>query len=485
MKYSIVEIFRSIQGEGLDVGVECVFVRFAGCNRDCVWCFTESTEIATPNGVRKIKDIKIGDKVFSYDGKNIVEDEVTNTFKRKADREEMLRITHERPNGAKSILKTYVTENHRFYVKGEWVEAKDLRIGDEIYSFDYRQWKMVNDNPMSNPEVAKRMGDTVRGRPSYERTMEHRLKQREMKLGEKNPRYKGGHRPGYLKLWGKTRKEALERDKYTCQECGSTERLEVHHIIPYLESEDDSLENLVTLCKTCHLRVENELIFHNGVKVLGIERLSERQMARWGNKDTVDVYNFETKNHNYIANSMLVHNCDTDWKKGQALSLEEVIAEIEKYDCRYVVLTGGEPTIQKGLPELVTALTELEYDIAIETNGTVFVPDLSVHMIAISPKLSSSGRAFEEYTELKSLVESYPAFLKFVVSGEEDMEEAKEITEYLYNETGAVIEVVFQPVFGEIEVNELPKLFRKVYGEVGKTMLVRFLPQVHKLIGVR
>ena len=177
--------------------------------------------------------------------------------------------------------------------------------------------------------------------------------------------------------------------------------------------------------------------------------------------------------------------CDTDWKKGQALSLEEVIAEIEKYDCRYVVLTGGEPTIQKGLPELVTALTALEYDIAIETNGTVFVPDLSVHMIAISPKLSSSGRTFEEYTELKSLVESYPVFLKFVVSGEEDMGEAKEITEYLYNETGAVIEVVFQPVFGEIEVNELPELFRKVYGEVGKTMLVRFLPQVHKLIGVR
>lgn len=52
--------------------------------------------------------------------------------------------------------------------------------------------------------------------------------------------------------WDSKRKERLLYDNYTCQSCGSDKLLHVHHWIPYRFCYDNSLENLVTLCRNCH-----------------------------------------------------------------------------------------------------------------------------------------------------------------------------------------------------------------------------------------
>lgn len=125
--------------------------------------------------------------------------------------------------------------------------------------------RMLEHNPMKDPEVAKKVGEKLRGRKGYERTISHRLLQREKKLGDRNPMYKGNKKKNYrLILWTKARKQALERDGYKCVACGMTETehiqkfrksLEVDHIVPFLVGRDNSLSNLRTLCRTHHLEV--------------------------------------------------------------------------------------------------------------------------------------------------------------------------------------------------------------------------------------
>ena len=51
------------------------------------------------------------------------------------------------------------------------------------------------------------------------------------------------------------RQQILRRDSWRCQSCGTMSNLEVHHRQFRTHSGDDSEENLITLCATCHARV--------------------------------------------------------------------------------------------------------------------------------------------------------------------------------------------------------------------------------------
>ncbi len=79
--------------------------------------------------------------------------------------------------------------------------------------------------------------------------------------------------------------------------------------------------------------------------------------------------------------------CDTDVARRFSLSLDGLVAEIAQYRPKSVVLTGGEPTLAPGMPELVAALKERGYWIAVETNGTNEPDWLQfVDYVACSPK---------------------------------------------------------------------------------------------------
>ena len=71
-KLKINEIFHSIQGEGIDVGKPCVFVRFAGCNLKCAWCDTDfeevSDEMSAEELIRHIEELYVGEKYIVLTG---------------------------------------------------------------------------------------------------------------------------------------------------------------------------------------------------------------------------------------------------------------------------------------------------------------------------------------------------------------------------------------------------------------------------------
>jgi organic radical activating enzyme len=58
MNARILEIFRSIQGEGKYVGAPQVFVRFFECNMHCVWC---DTPASIGDGKREYKEMNLED----------------------------------------------------------------------------------------------------------------------------------------------------------------------------------------------------------------------------------------------------------------------------------------------------------------------------------------------------------------------------------------------------------------------------------------
>ena len=64
--------------------------------------------------------------------------------------------------------------------------------------------------------------------------------------------------------WDAIRLLIYKRDNYKCQDCGITMNeygrgLDIHHKIPFLESRDNSFENLITLCRKCHMTEEHKL----------------------------------------------------------------------------------------------------------------------------------------------------------------------------------------------------------------------------------
>ncbi len=134
--------------------------------------------------------------------------------------------------------------------------------------------------------------------------------------------------------------------------------------------------------------------------------------------------------------------CDTpyaSWQpEGEDLAVDEILRQVEQFDSRHVVITGGEPMLFAELVPLCAALKEAGRHITIETAGTLYLP-VQCDLMSISPKLANSTPSEEragawaqrhEQTRgapevIEKLLSQYDYQVKFVVDKPADCEEVQ------------------------------------------------------------
>jgi len=168
--------------------------------------------------------------------------------------------------------------------------------------------------------------------------------------------------------------------------------------------------------------------------------------------------------------------CDTAYAfyEGTERSLENILNEVEHYDCRLVEITGGEPLAQAEAHGLITALADRGYTVLIETSGSIDLAPVDPRAILIMDlKCPGSGMEDRNRWSNLSLLKPHDE-VKFVIKDRADYDWAVGIIRrYGLSDRQRIL---LSPVFGELEPQALADWI------LADRLGVRFQLQVHKLI---
>ncbi|MEQ1757765.1 MAG: radical SAM protein [Vicinamibacterales bacterium] len=169
--------------------------------------------------------------------------------------------------------------------------------------------------------------------------------------------------------------------------------------------------------------------------------------------------------------------CDTSYAfhEGGKRTLDDVIAEVERFDCPLVEITGGEPLLQDEVYPLMERLLERGKTVLLETGGhrnTARVPASVVTILDV--KCPGSGEAqrhdWSNFERLRPTDE-----VKFVVRDRADYDYARDVIAR-HGLAERVSAIHLSPVHGELDPRVLSEWV------LADRLPVRVQLQIHKVI---
>lgn len=176
--------------------------------------------------------------------------------------------------------------------------------------------------------------------------------------------------------------------------------------------------------------------------------------------------------------------CDTSWANKAdvpctLMTADEIYDRVKETGIKNVTLTGGEPLLNNNVRSLLEVFAkDKDIDVEIETNGsidlTAFAGIVKRPSFTMDYKLAGSGMQEHMKTSNFSVLNENDT-VKFVVSGEDDLERALEIIRQFNLDSKC--NVLLSPVFGKIDPKDIVEFMKK-----NVMNNVRMQLQLHKII---
>ncbi len=170
--------------------------------------------------------------------------------------------------------------------------------------------------------------------------------------------------------------------------------------------------------------------------------------------------------------------CDSEYTftGGERTSFEEILGTLDRYGCKLVEVTGGEPLAQKNVFPFITELCDKGYEVLIETGGYVPIDNVDARAkIILDIKCPASGEAERNHWPNLGRIDPAKDEVKFVIADLADWDFSKDVIER-YDLVTRSKEILISPVHGAKDLAAMAEAVAQ------SGLPVRFNMQLHKYI---
>jgi 7-carboxy-7-deazaguanine synthase len=170
--------------------------------------------------------------------------------------------------------------------------------------------------------------------------------------------------------------------------------------------------------------------------------------------------------------------CDSEYTfyGGEKVSFEEIFARLDKFGCKLVEVTGGEPLAQKNVFPFITELCDRGYEVLIETGGFMSTEPVDPRAsIILDVKCPASGEAERNHWPNLDRLRKDKDEVKFVIADMNDWTFAQEVIAQ-HDLTSRAKEILISPIHGVENLADIAQTIAR------SGLALRLNLQLHKFI---